>query len=241
MKEFLNLKKELDKIKHKNWIECSEYSNGLMIEKLLKIPKNTFEVPDYDGIEIKSKKRYGKSNFTLFNATPDNNFFEIKRIQKNYGYPDKENKKYKVFNINISAINEKILVKNSFKLFINYKKEFISLLVWDNKGNLIDSETSWSFSMLKEKLFRKLSYLCFIQTENKIINNVKYFKITNYNFYKLISFNNFLKLLESGKICISFKIGVFKSGKRIGQIRDRGTSFSLDYRYINSLFSNCKL
>ena len=55
-----------------------------------------------------------------------------------------------------------------------------------------------------------------------------------YNRY--ILFTLFLKLIDDGKISITFRIGVFKSGKRKGQIHDHGTEFGIDEINLQLLF-----
>ena len=44
---------------------------------------------------------------------------------------------------------------------------------------------------------------------------------------KLKSFDTFINLIESGIIRISLKIGIFRTGKKIGQIPDQEHPFAL--------------
>ena len=47
--------------------------------------------PDYNGIEIKTRRAYSKSAITLFNAVPDGKApFEVERLKNTYGYPYKK-------------------------------------------------------------------------------------------------------------------------------------------------------
>ena len=51
-------------------------------------------------------------------------------------------------------------------------------------------------------------------------------------------YNEFIKLIESGVITITFMIGIYKNGKRFGQIHDRGTSFTINEREIELLYQS---
>ena len=54
--------------------------------------------------------------------------------------------------------------------------------------------------------------------------------------YKLKDFETFIDLIENGIIRISLKIGVFRTGKKIGQIHDHGTSFCIEEDNLDKLY-----
>ena len=60
-----------------------------------------------------------------------------------------------------------------------------------------------------------------------------YYYYHTINFYKLRDFDTFINLIEKGIIEISFKIGYYKTGKRMGNIYDHGTDFSINIGNIN--------
>lgn len=234
------LRYKLNIIKEKGWIVC-EHKNrgcaGLKLEKLLDINPDNFEIPDYYGIEIKTKKSIKNDRITLFSAAPDSYIFETKRIYDLYSYPEKNSNNFRVLN---TSINTKYKVKVGkdyyFKLNVNNNKRIVELLVFD-KTNLIDRKTSWSFDLLKEKLERKLKYLCFVDVDTKFYNNQLFIKYKNDIYYKLKSFDTFIYLLDNGIITVSIRLGVFKSGKRYGQIHDHGTGFCIDKNNLDMLFN----
>ena len=89
-KNIQTLKNKFMKVYNRGWIRCDnpKTNPGDFFEELLDIKSGSFEIPDFKNIEIKTRKAFSKSYLKLFNATPDgNNLFEIKRIQKKYGYP----------------------------------------------------------------------------------------------------------------------------------------------------------
>ena len=85
MKNISILKNKIEEIKKLGWIKCEQKnygSVGLKIEELLNINSRNFEIPDYDEIEIKTKKSVSTKNITLFSASPDSFLFETKRLHQ---------------------------------------------------------------------------------------------------------------------------------------------------------------
>ena len=238
---FNELIKNANSIIKRGWIKglhSGTGNAGLTFETLLGIPNHNFEISDYNGIEIKTKI-YGKQKYlALFNATPDSYLFEIKRIHKLYGYPDKSHPQFNVFNVSLYANRRKFINKHTFAwLDVDREKRQIILNVYNRQLNSLDNKTAWSFDMLEEKLLRKLQYLFFIRADHKIFHGETYYKYRNYKCFKLKSFDHFLTALENGHIRIDFSIGVFKSGKRLGQIHDHGTSFSIEVQNLEEVFT----
>lgn len=209
---------------------------GITLESLLNKERENFELPDYKGVELKAKCSKKETDITLFSATPDSYLFEIKRLQREYGYPDKELPQFNVFNLSIYG-NRKIKLNNNyFKIYVDYKNKKIILRIYDNKFKIIDEFVSWSFDLLQEKLERKLKYMVLIHADRKFEHNEVLFKYKDIQFYELISFDKFLWLIENGIIKVTFKIGVYKKNYRYGEIYDHGTSFSIDEKDIPRLF-----
>ena len=63
-----------------------------------------------------------------------------------------------------------------------------------------------------------------------------FYRYLSISFYRLRSFETFLKLLETGIISVSFKLGYFKSGEHYGEIYDHGTSFDISKEDLEKLF-----
>lgn len=238
--KFLKSKfKEIQKI---GWIESHKknYGNiGLTFEKLVGIETNELEIPDFGNIEIKTKSKSKFNYISLFNCVPTGpHYHEVERIKNSFGYPDSKLKKFKVFSGDIFCTKKTKIGKNFyFKLNVYKDIKKIKLSVYDIQNKKIEEQTYWDFDILKEKLYRKLTYLALINTDKKIINDKLFFKYNKINFYKLKDFNTFIDLIEEGIIKITFKLGIFRSGKRLGKIHDRGTSFSIEDKNINKLFN----
>lgn len=245
-KNLLDLKKKFIEIKELGWIKSNKkgYGNiGNTFEELMGINKNEFEIPDYKGIEIKTKRGYSKRNITLFSAVPDGpHYHETERIKDLYGYPDTKLKEYNVLNTSVSAKeNVKVGWYYYFKLKINRQSKKIFLEITDENKNILENCIYWDFDTLETKLYRKLKYLAFIKALSKKEKEIEYFKYYKLTFYKLKDFNTFINLLEDGIIKINFKLSIFKKGNKKGKIHDHGVSFNISEHDLEKLYNVCEL
>ena len=236
-----NLKTKFDEISKLGWIESEGKgfgAAGITFEKKLGLFYNNFEIPDYDGIEIKTKRTDSNAYITLFNATFDGPFlFEIKRIYELYGWPDSTYKNYKVFNTSVfSSIKTSVGLWQTMRLNVNHIDRRIYLEVFDLNGCLLEKESYWTFDLLQEKFLRKFQYLAFIDVDRKYINGIEYFFYQNITFYKLRSFDAFLEAVENGFIRVSFKVGIYKKGHKFGKMYDHGTSFGIKKEDLDKVF-----
>ena len=243
--DVLKLKTNFEKIKSIGWIKTKRNGStgvGYTFEKLLNLEENSLEIPDYNSIEIKTQRIKSNSYVSLFNAAPDGNcLFSIEKLRNNYGYPDKVLKIYKVIHCDIFGDRLKNLgSKYKIKLKIDWINQEIQAVILDNCLQIANNEISWSFTLLKEKLLRKMNYLAFIRADNKFINDVEYFKYTQLNIYKLKSFDKFVELIEKGIIKVTIKIGVVRYGEHKGKTDNHGTGFSISRQDLTKLYDEIK-
>jgi len=241
LEELKNLKKEFDKIKLLGYVKSTRkgYTGiGKTFEDLIGKKEDNLNKPDYQGIEIKTKRAYSKSYTTLFNITPlGNSNYEIKRLRNTYGYPEFTSSKIKILNCSVQAnCSTFVAQRYLFKLYIDYEDERIYLIICNQSFGLIEKKVYWPFALIKERLERKLQYMALIKAWPNNINGEEYYKYYDIDFYKLRTFTEFLKLIEDGTIRITFKIGVFKDGPRKNQIHDRGTGFEIQESNLLKLF-----
>lgn len=232
---------KFEHIKEMGWIPSIKKGTsgiGLTFENLIGVTENEFEIPDFNGIELKTKRNKSNSYTTLFNATPDGpHFHEVERLKNTYGYPHSKAKEYKVLNVSTFCNHlNNIGIKYYSKLKIDYPNQKLFLLIYNKNKELIEKEVFWYFDTLKEKLLRKLSVLAFINADTKIVNNTEYFKYCKITIYLLKDFDTFLSLLEQGIIRITFKINVTLSGPRKGKICDHGTGFDIQEKDLLKLY-----
>lgn len=210
---------------------------GYTFEKLLKKPEDNKSLPDYKGIEIKTKLGYTKSSLTLFTLTPksSNNERSIKYILDNYNYPDKDN--LPTFKGDVyHNFNNLIAKKYIFKTKVNRLEDKLELIILDTNYNVINNDIYWNLSDIKTRLFTKINYLAYVKGYPYKKNNEIYYKYTNLYIYKLKTFEDFINLLEKDLIYITFNISMFNTKDRKNQIHDRGTAFKLRNTCILKLF-----
>lgn len=235
------LKERFAEISKKGYIKgiCNGYSSiGRTFENELGLVENEFGVPDYNGIEIKTRRAYSKSAITLFNATPDgDDLFEVERLKNTYGYPFKKDRKYKVLYIEVFGNKLNFAgIKYQYKIEVDKINKKIYLCVFDKYNNLLEKKVSWSFKYLQERLMIKLNYLAVINAWNKRIDNIDYFKYYKLIFYKLKSFNRFIELIEDGTIKIVIKVDIHTGINNYGKTYDHGCGFSIKEEDLTKLF-----
>ena len=244
--EVENLKTKLQKINNMGWIEnkFKGYGGaGNTFENLIGITQNELEIPDFNGIEIKTKRMYSRSNISLFNCVPDGpHYHEIERLKDLYGYPDYILKNYNVLRADVSAIElRKVGLFFYFKLKVNWETKKLLLLIYDHKAEIIEDFVYWDFDTIEEKLYRKLKYLALIKVNVKRFNQKDFFKYEKIKFYKLKDFKTFMKSIENGKITVKFNIGVYRSSKKEGQIHDHGTCFNINEKDLIEIYDNIEV
>lgn len=230
--ELKNLKREFLRIKSMGYVKSTRKGPtgiGKTFEDLLGKKEDRESLPDYHGIELKTKRAYTKSYTTLFSLTPEgDDEYQVKRLRDKYGYFINNGSKIKVLMCSIQA-NCSTFVANKylFKLDVDREKERIVLNIANQNFTVIDRKSYWSFELIKSRLERKLPYLALVKAWTNHKDGVEYYKYYDIDFYKLKTFEEFLNLLESGTIRITFKVGVYKQGPFKNQINDKGTSFEI--------------
>jgi len=213
---------------------------GYTYETLLNKEEDTFPLADYKGIEIKTMRKNSRRVLHLFNITPDGDYlFPIKRVLDIMGYPSKQDKNYKVFMMTINAREYTMLgYSKRAKLYVNRNEQKIEMIAEASKGKDLNVNISWSFDLIKERIEWKLKHLMVVLADGKFIGETEYFKYSDVKFYEIRDFETFLLLIETGAITITFNIDYFKSGRRMGQIYNHGTVFSIPHGYIGFLYKN---
>lgn len=240
--EFKRLKEKFEEIRNIGWIKSSRKGPtgiGKTFEDLLGKTEDEFNLPDYYGIEIKTKRFNTEQPFGLFCAEPDGKeLFESERLRLKYGYPSKNFPQFLIFNNTFYSTKETKIGNYKFSLKIDREQKILFLIIKDLKNNVVDMDTCWSFNLLQEYLERKLKYLAVIKAKSKYENNYEYFNYSNMTFYKNVVFEQFINLLEKGKIFVNFKIGVYTGEYRYGSPHNHGTSFNIYENNLKYLYEN---
>lgn len=244
--ELMLLKEEFKRIKDMGYVKGTRGGTtgiGKTFEDLLGKKEDTLDKPDFHGIEIKTKRTYSRAYTTLFNAEPKGKKEdEAKRLKDKYGYPDSVLKQFKVLNVSVQAnCNTSVGGRFLFKLDVDKEAEKIYLLIHDKNLIFKERRVYWDFSTLRARLERKLPYLALIKAWTTNRDGVEYYKYYDINFYKLKTFEDFLKLIEDGTIRITFHLGIYRIGERKGKIRDHGTCFEIQELDMDKLFEKIEL
>ena len=245
-KTMQELQEKFNEISKKGYIKGiynSLSSIGRTFENELNLPMNKECVPDYYGIEIKTRRTYGKSAITLFTAVPDGEEHkEIERLKNTYGYPYKRDKNYKALYVDVYG--NKLTyggLKYQYKLDIDKRNEKVYLCICDCEGKMLERRVYWSYKYLENKLLTKLSYLAIVNVWPNKKEGWNYFKYYKIEFYKLKGFSEFLKLLENGIIKITLKIDIYLDKNNYGKTYDHGCGFAIQEKDIIKLFDKIEL
>ena len=191
VQELEQLKQEFTKIKNMGYVKSTRKGVtgvGKTFEDLIGKSEDTKSIPDYHGIEIKTKIGYSKSYTTLFNLTPEGEL-ETQRLCKDYGYPDKIFKDKKVLNVSITKKPTLVANKYFFNLKVDYDKQKLILTIKNRYSHLLEDRVYWNFKTRKEKVNTKLQYVALINAWPTTRNNITYYKYYKIIFYKLVVLN----------------------------------------------------
>lgn len=239
-KEMRNLLVKFLEVKEKGWIESLRKGTtgiGYTFETLIGKKEETLPIADFQGIEIKVKRRYSKGTITLFNAAPDNEVYATKRIYEQYSIQNRNFNYYKTFMINISSQEMKKYGKHFFKLTIDKKNKQIRMNIYDEKKELIENKISWSYDLIKEKINLKIKNLAIVKADIKKDEEKIFYKYYHITFFEIKGFEEFIRLIEEGIITITFKISVDLSMKKFGEMKNHGIGFDINERNINKLYT----
>lgn len=241
MKENINiLKKLFNEIKNKEFNKSLRKGTtgiGYTFESLIGKQEDSCYLPDFKGIEIKTKLGYSKSPLTLFCLTPTKDDAAcISYILNRFGYPDKKSC-FKNFRGNVYfKYNNIIANRYIFKLKIDENNNKLKLIIKNLNLETLDDSIYWNLDSLKDRLYTKLNYLAYIKGYPYKKEGKTYYKYTSLEIYKLKDFSVFLNLIKEDKVFITFNIGVHLDEEKYGHINDRGTAFRISTKYIDNLF-----
>ncbi|MCM1053010.1 MAG: MvaI/BcnI family restriction endonuclease [Ruminococcus sp.] len=239
--EIKKLKEEFIRIKSMGYVKSRRggYTGlGYTFESLLGLEENHSELPDYNGIEIKTKRSYSTAYTTLFNANFDNTKRDtLKKLRDTYGFPKVNKSKLKVLYASVLAsCSTFISARFLFKLKVNREEERIYLEICDRNYNYLEKGLYWDFKTLENKLNKKLKYLALIKAWPWKKDGIDYYKYYDIDFYHLKSFDQFLKLIEEGVIRVTLKLDNYTTGNRKGEVYNHGIGFEIQEMDLVKLF-----
>ncbi len=214
---------------------------GYTFETLIGKKEDFATAPDYNGIEIKTHRTNSRSYISLFNYNPvGETSYELRRIFDEYSFISPANKQFKIINASLYCnYISKIGLNYNFSLSIDFIEKKMFLVVFDRFGQFIEKKSYWTFDVLKEKLYKKLKYLAYIEADSKFLYGHEYFRYRSISFYKLKDFNTFIKLLHKGKIKVSFLLSNHV-GLPSSSMNSHGVSFCIKKENLHLLYDPIK-
>lgn len=222
---------KIKEVNKKGWIKTLRKGDtgvGYTLETELGIRANSNQKPDFHGIEIKAfrKRSIGKL-VTLFSQVPNWKKSNTNRseVLSEYGYLDANER----FNLYCSVFgNEKNTL--NWKLDVDRINKKINVL---NNDKII---IFWDFEKIEERILKKHDQTFFIYSDTKLENGNEYFFYNKILITQKASLENFLKLIENGKVCMDFVM----HRKKNGTTRDHGFLWRIRSNSIPDLFEKQK-
>ena len=223
------LKKQLEKIKAMGFVKTHRAHDtgiGKTLEDLLEIKENNLRLPDVGDVELKAKRIDSGSMLTVVTKSPEPKGIN-KALFEKYKYLDKEGK----YNLHSTVYGSR---KNpqSFKVVFEGEK-----LVLKNKSKIV---AYWPISIFDNVLKAKSDkiLLAFAETKGDRKTKNEKFHFTEAYLLSSLNINKFRSVVESDKLKIDIRIGVYRSGKNKGKYHDHGTGFRINKRDFLHLFDN---
>ena len=241
MKEnFLELRKKFTEIRNLGYIKPLRTGStgiGYTFETLLNKEEDTSCIPDYKGIEIKTKLGYSKYPLKLFTCIPNpkGEISAARYILEKYGYIKFDDKQTLIFSRTVYC--NKVIERYgySFKLRVDYLyKELVMEAYY--QGIFVENVCTWDFKNLERKLKTKLKYLAVVKAYPYYIDKKEYIKYLKMDTYALYGFFEFLKLIENDCVQVEFYIKKKNYLYEDFTFENHGVAFKLEIEYLEQLF-----
>lgn len=234
---------EFNRIKSKGFIKSNRVHNtgiGKTFEDHLGVMENNVKEPDFMGFEVKSQRARTSSFLTLFTKSPSlpkkaNTYLRDKYGEFYVEYPELKHIHTSMF------ANKFNTYKNVYKFKISNNPEEQSLLIQVAKINstkIIDQSVGWLYKDIENCITKKIKALFYVTADVKVKDGIEYFHYTKAEIYMNPSMDNFLNILNEGKVMVDIRIGSYKTGRNIGKTHDHGTAFRIQSKDLPMLYND---
>lgn len=234
--------KEFNRIKDLGYIKSRRNSStgiGKTFEDYLGVTENNDKLPDFAGFEVKSQRTLTSSFLTLFTKSPTGPKGANTYLRDTYGEEYKEYVGLK--KIHTSIFSDRFNTyrnQYAFKIKNESEKDRIILVIKSlSTQQVIDDKIYWSYEALEKALIQKLQALFYVTAKTRREKGIEYFHYNKAKIFLQPNFNNFLSLIDEGKLMIDIRIGSYKSGKKKGKTHDHGTGFRIKPADLNCLYT----
>lgn len=199
---------------------CGDTAIGRTLETALGLQINSNPLPDYKGIEIKSKRGKSKTRKTLFAKVPDwdlSSLSSFKEFLSEYGY---QRDGLRRLNCTVNALKHNT---QGLKLAVDYGPPELLLEngIRNNqnqKGLLV-----WSLINLQKKLAEKHKQTFWVSAETRIINGKEEFRYNSIEYTRAPLTYQFSTLLSTGLMTVDHLIK-----EKGNSAHERGPLFKLN-------------
>lgn len=222
------LVERLTALKQRGYVESLRRGNtgiGYTLETLLGVQENNLMLPDLGDIEIKTHRRETNSLITLF--TFNRGAWRLPQVDviNTYGYVDTKGRQALYCLVSGTPNNQGFFLRiegNGITLH-NVSRAFVA---------------QWQGQVLIERFREKMPALAFIQADTRRnSSNKEEFWFNEAHLLTNPNVDNFLSLVETGHIVIDLRMHLRPNGA----VRNHGTGFRIDERYLHLCFSDREL
>lgn len=206
---------------------------GMTLEKLLGIPPNAKSVPDYKGIELKSKRvrKRGSSmsRQTLFGKSPDweRSPFDEQRILDVFGH---ENVQAGRRELHCTVSN----VKNAQGLWLDVREAVDDLVSMGETASFKGDVIVWSLTTLKDCLRTKHRETFWVSASARMCDGKEFFRYDSVVHTRRPCVDQMPALFDDGSLSVDFLM----NSKPSGAVRDHGFPFRMPVAKLALLFPN---
>lgn len=222
MIEFVEKIKEL---KERGYIKTRRKGDtgvGYTLEREIGLSENNISGPDLENIELKAQRRGSSSKITLF--TLDRRAWKIKQrdLILKYGYIDKGRRKALY-----CTVSNKPNPQGFYTTVVGDK-----FCLFHTSGDLI---AEWRIKDLIGSLIKKMPNLILVIAESRLDSmRREEFWYNEVYYLKDVNKSKFIEYLQNGIVTIDLRMYL----KKGGSVRNHGTAFRIEEKYLSELFSS---
>ena len=221
----IDLKNALSEIKRAGYIVSKRRGNtgiGYTLETLVGLRENNLQTPDFGNIELKSQRNGVSNRVTMF--TFNKGAWKIKQRQliQEYGYEDTNGRPSLYCTVESRPNNQ--------GLHLKVEEEAIRLY---HVNNMLIAE--WPGEVLIDTFRTKMPALAVVYAETRInSDNKEEFWFNEAYFLTNPDEDNFLDLIKKDIVIVDVRMHLRSNGT----VRNHGTGFRIDERFLNQCFGN---
>jgi len=231
LKEFWELLEKLKTVEKQGYIRTHRVGPtgiGKTLEDLLGIPENNIPGPNGAMIELKATRKNTKSMITLFTKSPLPEGANAALLKK-YGYVSRRGNNRKELHTTVNGIDYNT-IKGRLGLKISFTEDRIVILGPTPDVNV---EGYYDREILSQSFRRKLPRILFVKADSRGNGTGEEFWFNEGWLLSGFSFENFVRLLQSGDIVLDIRIGQYPNGRA----HDHGTGFRVKHSNLDQCFS----